>query len=44
MRRPLEAPLNKIFKSDFVDGKRTRRRPNYSWKEAVDRNSIALGI
>jgi hypothetical protein len=36
--------LNKIFKSDFVDFKRTRRRPNYSWKEAVDRNSIAFGI
>jgi len=27
-----------------VDGKRSRGRPKNSWKEAVDRDSIALGI
>ena len=44
VRRPVEAPINKVFKSDFVDGKRSRGRPKNSWKEAVDRDSIALGI
>jgi len=44
IRRPVEAPLNKVFKSDFVDGKRSRGRPKNSWKEAVDRDGIALGI
>ena len=44
MRRPVEAPLSKVFKSDFVDGKRARGRPKNSWKEAVDRDSIAFGI
>jgi len=44
IRRPVEAPLNKVFKSDFVDGKRSRGRPKNSWKEAVDRDSTALGI
>jgi hypothetical protein len=44
VRRPAEAPLNKVFKSDFVDGKRSRGRPKNSWREAVDRDSIALGI
>jgi len=28
------------FKSDFVDGKRSRGCPKNSWKEAVDKNSI----
>jgi hypothetical protein len=23
VRRPVEAPLNEVFKSDFVDGKRS---------------------
>jgi len=40
----VEAPLSKVFKSDFVDGKRSRGRPKNSWREAVDRDSIALGI
>jgi len=44
VRRPVEAPINKVFKSDFVDGKRSRGRPKNSWKEAVDRDSIAFGI
>jgi len=44
IRRPVEAPVNKVFKSDFVDGKRSRGRPKNSWKEAVDRDGIALGI
>jgi sorting nexin-29 len=44
IRRPVEAPLNKVFKSDFLDGRRLRGRPKNSWKEAVDRDSIALGI
>ena len=44
IRRPVEAPLNKVFKSDFVDGKRTRGRPKNSWIEDVDRDSIAFGI
>jgi len=39
--RPVEAPVNKVFKCGFVDGKRSRGRPNNSWKEAVDRDSIA---
>ena len=43
-RRPEEAPINKIFKSHFEDGKRMCGRPNISWKEAVDRDSIAFGI
>ena len=44
VRRPIEAPINKVFKSDFTDGKRSRGRPKNSWREAVDRDSIALGI
>jgi hypothetical protein len=44
VRRPVEAPLLKVFKSDFVDGKRSRGRPKNSWKEAVDKDSIAFGI
>ena len=44
VRRPVEAPLSKVFKSDFVDGKRARGRPKNSWSEAVDRDSVALGI
>jgi len=28
----------------FVDDKRARGRPKNSWKDAVDRDSIALGI
>jgi len=36
--------INKDFKSDFVDGKRSRGRLKNSWKEAVDKDSIALGI
>ena len=40
----MEAPLVNVFKSDFVDGKRARGRPKNSWKEAVDRDSIAFGI
>jgi len=44
IRRPVEAPLNKVLKSDFVDGKRSRGQPKNSWREAVDRDSIALGI
>ena len=44
IRRPVEAPLNKVFKSDFVDGKRSRGRPKNSGKETVDRDSVAFGI
>ena len=44
VRRPVEAPINKVFKNVFVDGKRTRGRPKNSWKEAVDRDSIAFGM
>ena len=44
VRRPVEAPLSKVFKSDFVDGRRARGRPKNSWKEAVDRDSIAFGF
>jgi hypothetical protein len=44
IRRPVDAPLYKVFKSDFVDGKRSRGRPKNSWREAVDRDSITLGI
>ena len=44
IRRPEEARINKIFKSHFVDAKRMRGRPKNSWKEAVDRDSIAFGI
>lgn len=44
VRRPVEAPLNKVFKSDFVDGKRTRGRPKNSWREAVDKDSKEFGI
>ena len=44
IRRPVDAPINKVFKSDFVDGKRSRGRPKNSWKEAIDRDSVALGI
>ena len=40
----MEAPLNKVLKSGFVDGKRSRWRSKNSWREAVDRDSIALGI
>jgi hypothetical protein len=36
--------LNKVFKSDFVDGKRSRGRPKNSWRKATDRDSVALGI
>lgn len=44
VRRPDEAPVRKVFQLDFVDGKRKRGRPKNTWKEAVDRDSIALGI
>jgi hypothetical protein len=44
IRRPAEAPLKKVLKLDFVDGKRSRGWPQSSWKEAVDNNSIPLGI
>jgi len=44
MRRPAEAPFSKVFKSDFVNANRSRARLKNSWKEAVDRDSIALGI
>jgi hypothetical protein len=44
VRRPAEAPLNKFFKADFVDGKRSRGRPKNSRKEAVDRDSKTLSI
>ena len=40
----MEAPLSKVFKSDFVDGRTARGRPKNSWKEAVDRDSIAFGF
>jgi hypothetical protein len=30
--------------SDFTDGKRSRGRPKNSWKEAVDRDTVALGF
>ena len=44
VRRPVEAPVNKVFQSNFVDGKRSRGRPKNSWREAVDRDSITLGL
>jgi hypothetical protein len=44
VRRPGDAPVMKVFHSDFSDGKRSRGRPKNSWKEAVDRDSAALGI
>lgn len=44
VRRPVEGSLNKVLKSDFVDGKRARGRPKNSWKEAIDRDSIAFDI
>ena len=44
IRRPVDAPISKVLKSDFVDGKRSRGRPKNSWREAVDRDSTALGI
>ena len=44
VRRPIEAPINKVFKSDFLEGKRSRGRPKNTWKEAVDRDGNALGI
>jgi hypothetical protein len=44
IRRPVEAPINKGFKSDFEDGKRSYGRPKNSPKEAVDRDNVALGI
>jgi len=40
----VEASVNKVFKSGFGDGKRSHGRPKNSWKEAVDRDSIALSI
>ena len=44
MKRPVEVPLSKVSKLDFVDGKRARGRPKNSWKKAVDRDSFAFGI
>ena len=44
MRRPEEALIVKVFKSDLTEGKGSRGRPKNSWKEAVDRDSTALGI
>ena len=44
IRRPVDAPLKKVFMSDFVDGVRSRGRPKNSWREAVDKDSIAFGI
>jgi len=44
IKRPAEAPLSNVFKSDLVDGKRSRGWAKNSWKEAVDRDSIVLGI
>jgi hypothetical protein len=44
VRRPVEAILFKVFKSDFVDGKRSLGQPKNSWKQAVDKDSIVLGI
>ena len=35
---------DKVFKSYFVDGKRSRGRSKNLWKETVDKDSIALGI
>jgi hypothetical protein len=32
------------LRSNLKDGKRSHGRPKNSWKEAVDRDSIALGI
>ena len=44
VRRTVDAPLKWVFQSDFVDGKRERGQPKKSWKEAVDRDSTALGL
>jgi hypothetical protein len=44
VRRPAEAPLRRVFNTNFVDGKRSRGRPKNSWIEAVERDSIAFGI
>ena len=43
MKRFEQDSVNKVYKSDFVDGKRSRLRPKNLWKEAVDRDSTALG-
>ena len=40
----MEASVNKVCKSDFGDGKSSHGRPKNSWKVAVNRDSIALGI
>jgi hypothetical protein len=40
----VEAPLFKVFKSEFVDEKRSYGRAKSPWKDAVDKESIALGI
>jgi sorting nexin-29 len=44
VRRSAEAPLRRVFNTNFVDGKRSRGRPKNSWIEAVERDSIAFGI
>jgi hypothetical protein len=44
VRRENDRPLNIVFKSDFTGGKRSRGRPKGSWKEAVDRDSAAMGL
>ena len=44
IRRSENAPVLKIFKSDFMDGKRFRGRPKNTWKEAVDTDSAAFRI
>ena len=41
---PEEAPIVKVFKSDFIEGERSCGLPKNSWNEAVDRDSTALGI
>lgn len=38
----MEAPIKKVFISDFVNGKRTSKRPKNSLRKAVDRDSIAF--
>lgn len=45
VRRPVKAPLNKVFKSDFNERQKgARKAQEWSWRKVVDRNSIAFGI
>ena len=43
-RRPENLPVHMTFKGEFRDGKRSRGRPKNSWKEAVNRDSAAMGL